>query len=86
MTNHSIYQEQWDRFMTRQKRTQQHEERQRLRDHKFQVEDERGWSGQHGQCPRSAEEWNYRPNQGGDTTILDKDWQLGRGEESSMES
>jgi hypothetical protein len=57
--------------MTRPARQRELEERKRLRDHKKQVEDERGWAGQHGQHPGSDEEQKYRPNQGGDTKHLD---------------
>jgi len=38
-----------------------HENRTRPSHDKFPVEDERGWSGQHGQRPANDEEKNYRP-------------------------
>ena len=41
---------------------QTQEERKRLKDHKIQAEDERGWAGQHGQHPVTEEEKNYRPH------------------------
>ncbi len=71
MTDENIYQLQWKIFMTRQVRKQQEEDRKRFRGDKFQAEDERGWSGQHGQRPGSDEERNYRPNQAADAEVTD---------------
>jgi hypothetical protein len=37
----------------------------RQQEDEFQVQDERGWAGQHGQHPTNAEEKQYRPRKGG---------------------
>ena len=47
--------------MRRQDKIQVHKSRIQLNEHKFQVESERGWAGQHGQHPETEEEENYRP-------------------------
>jgi hypothetical protein len=41
---------------------QNHDERQRIHDDKMLIESERGWAGQHGQHPETAEEESYRPH------------------------
>jgi hypothetical protein len=39
-----------------------------LRDHRADVEDERGWAGQRGQRPANEEEKNYRPGGRGNSS------------------
>lgn len=56
-----------------QMRKQNQENRKRFREHKFEVEDERGWAGQHGQRPANDEERDYRPNRRGNAEVLDND-------------
>jgi hypothetical protein len=70
MTN--IFQEQWEQFMSRQANRQDREESKRLKDHKFQVEDECGWAGQHGQFPANEEERSYRPHGREDSEAVKK--------------
>ena len=48
--------------MRRQDKILAREHRARLNEHKFHLESERGWAGQHGQHPETEEEENYRPS------------------------
>jgi hypothetical protein len=41
-----------------------HAATERQQDNEFQVQDERGWAGQHGQRPANAEEKQYHPRKG----------------------
>jgi hypothetical protein len=41
-------------------------------DNEFEMQDERGWAGQHGQRPANAEEKHYRPRKGGHEGRVDE--------------
>lgn len=50
-------------MMTHQtERRPRHAAYKRQHKYEFELEDERGWSGQHGQHPTTEEEVNYRPS------------------------